>query len=173
MRKSIVTKVRKDIAGLSETWRMNGMLLGPIRKWFNEAWFGFFGGHTADATPSQRAAWWAKLHSVVDWAAPLSEYKNGKRRVWLHRHDVRTFTAFIKSARYGVRDGEPVVLFDFDRTAEPIYVNVTGRGAYDVEAWGSALATRSLYMAALFLYVEAVDEMCSDYSNWCERRFGY
>jgi hypothetical protein len=169
----MVGKVRKDCDSLTETWRMHGMVLGPIFKWLDAAWFGFMGGHTADATPRQRAAWWHKLYSVVEWAAPLSEYKNGKRRVFLHHHDVRTFTSFIKSARYAVREGEPVVLFDFDRTAEAIYVNVTDRGEYEVEAWGSAISTKHLYIAALFLYVEAVDEMCEGYHKFCETRFGY
>jgi hypothetical protein len=144
-------KIRREIGRLTRAHVANGLVDGSVRKWLDAAWFGMYGRLTADATPRQRAEWWAKAHAVAEWASNQS--------------DVRTFGQFLASARLTFREGERAVLFDFDGSPEPLYVAVTDRG-YDVEAWGSCIETERLYMAAAFLYVEAVEEMCDGFRAW-------
>lgn len=160
----IPQQVKNDVAALGIYWNSQGMVHAELKKQFLKAeLLDYSSGGCSDlATPSEKREWWAEHVKNTQFHGMKAYHKNGRIRDSLK--DVsggfRTFPVFLQTAEpafYGVCPQEVCVSFKLDgRTA--IRVFVRDGGVYECESYRFTLLTKSLYLAAIFMYEECLRE---------------
>jgi hypothetical protein len=156
--------VRNDVAGLGIYWNSQGMVHAELKKQFLKAELLDYGPGGSDlATPREKAEWWAEHVKNTEFHGMNAYHKNGRVRPTLKNvpGGFRTFPEFWKTAVasfYGVCPQEVCVAFKLDgRTAVRVFAR--DGGLYECESYRFTLLTKSLYLAAIFMYEECLREL--------------